>query len=614
MTTARLQVLFVHGVGNQDANTAWQDAWRRAAENAVAQWNPSARLHAEFVKYDDLFEAARLNAADVAAATASLLAGTVVHSIGDFFSGRRSRGEIVGGLRWTAGMVAQWSVDQKLRDRLIERLIEHAERFFEQGPEVQRVIAAHSLGSLISYDALRRRAADLPATRLVTFGSQIGHPGVRSVFGGRIEPLPTVQRWYHLFNRHDRVLTKPLRVDHANYVQVDTDFDLPGPLDHDAVAYLSHNGAAVTLWRETALADVSTRASAPLMPRSIATAKARPKPAAPRALLVGINDYPDPANRLEGCVNDVFRWSEILQEMGFSPEHIRVVLNERATASNILDRLDWLLQDAADGMPRIFLYSGHGAQVPAYGSDETVDAMDECLVTYDFDWSNPDARGITDDQFHQLYTQLHYDANFITIFDCCHSGGMTRDGGARIRGLTPPDDVRHRALKWVPELGMWAPRELQLSKQKLMDRDDKRAALFMGDSGAVKRLGRGVPVWSPALQYRAAKAEYRHHGPFMPVLIQACGEQQYAYEYRHGVTSYGAFTYCATEILRHERAAGRRVSIRSLVSAVASRLAVMKYDQAPELVGPTMKIDADVPMMFEHKPRPAGRGAKRRRR
>src|SRR5678815_3221578 len=85
-------------------------------------------------------------------------------------------------------------------------------------------------------------------------------------------------------------------------------------------------------------------------------------------------------------------------------------------------------------------YSGHGAQIPGYGVGEKVDRKDECLVPHDFDWSREHA--VTDDQFYDLYSQLPYDTRFLTIFDCCHSGGMTRDGAARVRGLTPPDDIR----------------------------------------------------------------------------------------------------------------------------------------------------------------------------
>ena len=69
--------------------------------------------------------------------------------------------------------------------------------------------------------------------------------------------------------------------------------------------------------------------------------------------------------------------------------------------------------------------------------------------SYDFDWTS--ARAITDKVFCELYAQLPYDSQFVAVLDCCHSGGMTRDGMPRIRGITAPDDIRHRAMKWDAE-------------------------------------------------------------------------------------------------------------------------------------------------------------------
>ena len=32
-------------------------------------------------------------------------------------------------------------------------------------------------------------------------------------------------------------------------------------------------------------------------------------------------------------------------------------------------------------------------------------------------------------------------------------------------------------------------------------------------------------------------------GPYLPLIIEACGEDEFSYEYRHGATSHGAFTF-----------------------------------------------------------------------
>lgn len=609
MAAKKVQVLCVHGVGRHIPGSGWDANWRDAIRRSILRWNPKAQCEFSAFEYDPLFEgaSAKLNPVTYAAALASLTGSLIWHGVGDLFRGPpgargAARGDLSGRLRWTAGMVAQWASDSKLRGALRTRIAGAMKDFFDATSE--HVVVAHSLGSLVTYDAFRREPALLRGGRYVTLGSQIGHPAVRSIFGGRIEPLESVRSWHHLYNRHDDVLTAALDVRAPNFTQVDTEFDAKNIADHDAVMYLAHEGAVDTSWREAALglsgARVLTdfRRSLRAAPRGARAQRAAVKP---RALLVGINEYPDPASRLEGCVNDVFRVSEVLQESGFPAEQIRVVLDDRATSAGVLERLRWLLDGAEDGAPRVFYYSGHGAQIPSYDEHETVDSQDECLVTYDFDWSRE--RAITDKQFCEIYSQLPYTANFIALLDCCHSGGMTRDAGARVRGLAPPDDIRHRALRWEPSVGMWVPRELRLGAEaRSLFRSGERPGRmreFLGEQRSVRRLGRGTPLWTEQRRFKTLKRELRHKGPYMPVIVQACGEQQFAYEYRHGVTSFGAFTFCLTEMLRDARRRNSRVTFDTLVRDVAGRLADLKYDQAPTVAGPRIKTEAALPISIK---------------
>jgi hypothetical protein len=275
--------------------------------------------------------------------------------------------------------------------------------------------------------------------------------------------------------------------------------------------------------------------------------------------------------------------SSLLQESGFEADDIRVVLNERATARAIIERLEWLLDGAEDEQERIFYYSGHGAQIPGSGVGETVDRKDECLVTYDFDWTPEHA--VTDDQFHDLYSQLPYKTRFLTILDCCHSGGMTREGAARVRGLTPPDDIRHRELKWNAGHEMWVPRDFSDVKEDVSQRK-KRPALF-GKAGDVNRLGRSADLRTDTRSFKRACKEFGHRGPFMPIIFQACEEKQFSYEYRHGVQSYGAFTYSLGLIMREAKKNKRKLNWTQLMGAIAKKLKELKYDQTPCLVCPS---------------------------
>jgi len=584
---AKLKILGVHGIGDHHSDLAWQDQWKTAIESGLRRWSPSIECEFSFLLHDSIFASYPITAIDVAQAVAKLGASGIIHSIGDAISGlfTRRRGfvqDLSSSVRWTAGMVVQWAENDGLRAKTRKALLRAVKEF---DPDV---ICAHSLGTLISYDTFVRgtgRTA-IAGRRLITFGSQIGNPFVRSTLGGRIVPLRRAKDWYHLYNSEDAAFASPIDLDAANFVQVSTEFDEPGMLDHSAVEYLSHPNTVTDVWREIAAAK-------PLPGVRAVTSPAKPR-VARRALLVGINDYPNPASRLEGCVNDVFRVSATLQESGYNPEDIRTVLNERATAATILDRLHWLLDGVKDGDERVFYYSGHGAQIPAYGEGETVDRQDECLVAYDFNWDRDTA--VTDDQFYDLYSQLPYGARFIAVLDCCHSGGMTRAGGSKIRGIEPPDDIRHRLLEWDKELQMWRERALKPLLPELREKEERKD--FVGANGSKRRLGRALPLRPENdRKYDRERKEAGHFGPYMPLLLEACQENQFAHEYRDGVTSYGAFTFALTERLRQSRLLKRTTTFEALVQSVSESLKRLGYDQDPSLVGPGKVKSAAIPWM-----------------
>ncbi|MCC6609481.1 MAG: caspase family protein [Burkholderiales bacterium] len=575
--TGNLRILCVHGVGHRDAALAWRDGWREDITAGLARWNPRADPEFSFVEYDQFFAASAITPAVVAESLLKLTTSGIAYGIGDALGRPRGRAPLSETVRWTAGMVAQWAADDEVR-RSAERAVAA-----EIGRFDPHVICAHSLGSLLGYGALAAEPALARGRVLVTLGSQIGNPFVRSAFGGRIVAIGSARQWFHLFNREDGAFTAPIRLAAGNFEQVDAYFDIPGGLDHDAGEYLRHENTAVRVWQPIALPAPRTRGLTRTVEvwKSAAVRVRRPH----RALLVGIDEYPDPANRLEGCVNDVYRMSEVLQELGLDPADIRVVLDDRATTKGVLERTAWLLDDARDGDVRVFFYSGHGAQLPDYGAEGEIDHKAECLVTYDFDWTPEHC--ITDDHFVELYSQLPYGMRFVGILDCCHSGGMTRDGVARVRGLNPPDDIRHRSLRWDASREMWIPRSLKLADANIVRTEADRRA-FLGAEGATKRLGRGVGLWTDQRHFQRARATYGNHkGGYTPIMLQACREAELASEYRHGVTSYGAFTYSLTTIFRQLR---RQTSLQQLLPLVARRLRELGYDQQPVLSGPKVQL------------------------
>jgi hypothetical protein len=464
------------------------------------------------------------------------------------------------------------------------------------------VILAHSLGSLVTYNAFTHADARessvnqlLKKVTYVTLGSQIGNPFViGNLTNGRVQPLE-VAFWHHLFNVHDDVFTAEIRLwDMPTFRQTPTPFDDEGIGDHAAESYFGHRATVENVWKPIGAGALGAKSFVPVAATVVkARAAASPSRKTQKALLVGINDYPNPAQRLEGCINDVFTMSAVLQECGMPPEAIRTCLDGRATAEGILDRLKWLVDDPKPGDELVFYYSGHGARMPEYGNNYEPDHYVESLVPWDFDWS-PE-RAISDDQIFDLYSQLPYDCRLVMILDCCHSGGIHRDGGLRPRGITPPDDIRHRELKWDSKTEMWVPRDFARINEKFALQKEKDAAeKYFGRKGATRRLGRASMLRNLShTQHTRLKHEDETaaRGPYLPVIIEACGEEELSYEYRHGATSHGAFTYSLSSILRREKT----IKFADLIDKVKDQLADLRYPQVPRILGPTAILQHNVP-------------------
>jgi len=85
-----------------------------------------------------------------------------------------------------------------------------------------------------------------------------------------------------------------------------------------------------------------------------------------RALLVGVNNYPDTRwITLEGAVNDVKLQQELLiHRFGFQSDQILLLTDHEATRENILQAFEeHLIQWAQPGDVVVFHFSGHGSQV-----------------------------------------------------------------------------------------------------------------------------------------------------------------------------------------------------------------------------------------------------------
>jgi len=589
-----MKVLCVHGIGKHDPlDLTWQEAWKSAISRAVAS-SGKPEPEFSFCLTDDLFVQRPLTFWQTLDAIATL-GGSALFGPADrgIFDGDN----IVG---WTAGMVTQWAGNEELRQATRDRMKESIQKY---KPDV---IVAHSLGTLIAYDFFSHddgRSLSKGQT-LVTCGSQINSRFVRGVFETGVITLPADARWFHIFNPNDPVFTAEIQFDGAvNFREVVTSPFGSGFSAHTNLdAYLNDSKVLAKVWTPICTRPAPEIEDAGIVPadRDITAGLKLAAKASPtrRALLIGINEYNDPKYRLEGCVNDVYEVSALLQECGFSPDEIRVVFDGRATADGIRERLGWLFNDAQDGDVRFLFYSGHGIQMPIYGRDEKPSRIVEAIVAADFEGTLKNC--ITDQDLSTYYGKLPQGCHAILALDCCHAGGLTRSGSPRIRGIDPPDDIRHRMLRWDSKNEMWVPRLVDELIPGHESRETRPQWLtdLTGASGCVARIGSSIDhrrISDPDYDHLRSTTGWR--GPFQPLVISACRENEKSAEYLHGSVSYGAFTFAFCKTIRKHRHQSAALSYQEAIAEAAAALKGLGYLQNPVITGPTALKEAQIPFL-----------------
>lgn len=164
-----------------------------------------------------------------------------------------------------------------------------------------------------------------------------------------------------------------------------------------------------------------------------------------RALLVGVSQYPNLAaqNELKGPENDVAAMRELLEKKFSLPsDAIRTLSDSRGeadptmfpTRKNIEREFNHLANVSESGDEVVIYMSGHGSQQPErVGGKPEIDALDEIFLPRDVKQWREDTNGgqvpnaIVDDEIARWLQAIESKgARLWVIFDCCHSGDMTR--------------------------------------------------------------------------------------------------------------------------------------------------------------------------------------------
>jgi metacaspase-1 len=147
------------------------------------------------------------------------------------------------------------------------------------------------------------------------------------------------------------------------------------------------------------------------------------------ALIIGINRYQNQnLGKLSNAIlKDAFDIQTILQSAdycGYARDHVRVLLNDEATADGIREGLRWLARSASSGATALVYFSGHGGRI------EIDSQANHYLIPYNCDLADLDGTAISNQELTQLLHDIRA-SKFLALLDSCYSGGAAQAKGLR---------------------------------------------------------------------------------------------------------------------------------------------------------------------------------------
>lgn len=256
------------------------------------------------------------------------------------------------------------------------------------------------------------------------------------------------------------------------------------------------------------------------------------------ALCIGINDYPDTQNDLNGCVNDSNDWANEFKARGFT---VTMLLDDKATKVNIIKEMKKVLSAAKENDSVVIQYSGHGSYVPDENGDEA-DGKDECICPHDIAKKDGRNNFIIDDDLYEIYSSRHPKSRLVIISDSCHSGTVSR--AAII--LSPTEHPRKKRFL--------AP-EAFLSKEQ------------MAKFGNTRSFQKAPPP-----------------GRYAGLLIAGCQDFQSSYDAYFEKRPNGAFSFAALKALKTLGKKGT-ATYSDWFKEISKLIPSQDYDQTPNLYG-----------------------------
>lgn len=240
------------------------------------------------------------------------------------------------------------------------------------------------------------------------------------------------------------------------------------------------------------------------------------------ALCIGINQYPNPANNLHGCVNDANDWSNILKEV-YHFDVVNILLNSEATLNNVKSNAEQLIASNPDRF--VITISSHGTRIR---DNRESDGYCEAICLYD--------RFLVDKDFQNMLQKADKKTRMTVISDSCHSAGITREF------LRTMNDFSY------------------VSQPKYLPHPDNMEALNAAMSPTTRAIFEPIDGMNE-------------------ILLAGCKSDQYSYDASFDNKANGAFTYYALKILKETP----NLTYNLLIQRISEYLPSSRYPQCPVL-------------------------------
>jgi len=269
------------------------------------------------------------------------------------------------------------------------------------------------------------------------------------------------------------------------------------------------------------------------------------------ALIVGIDQYSPPPdyhssvdndrlhiNNLGGCKNDALSIKAVIEsKFQFSPNDIDTLFDRNASRENILKGMNNLLAKCRKGDVAFIYYAGHGSQVYNSLSNEG-DRLDESMVPADT-WKEG-VSDIRDKELAKKFNEfLDKGVNLTVIFDCCHSGSMSRGPDpmrGRVRFVAAKDGAEYDAQdpsRPIPPVTRTDGNFLMLSAAQdnevaeELDDDNTPSQIHGAFTSALLQALNQQPVDAPVLNlFVSTRAIIKSNGKKQEPVLTANAERQ----------------------------------------------------------------------------------------